>query len=331
MFDTLYIEEAVREHPRTVEILQRFKDRQVVECRHYGELFNARQQNFRLQKTRPALILANKQGKRVLPAPSGYGIGAQHNYYFSHMLNCIYDCRYCFLQGMYRSAHTVLFVNYEDFIDDIKRAAKQHADEAVHIFSGYDGDSLALEPLSGFAEQFIAALRDVPNIWLELRTKSTQIRGLLDTAPWPNCIVAYSFTPPDISAALEHKVPKFEQRLAAIKKLQDKGWPVGLRFDPLIYSDDFELQYRGMFEKIFGMLDGDKIHSISFGPFRMPEKFYQQMVSLYPQEKLFAGAMHKQAGMMTYPTTQETMMREACEQLLLQHVSAEQLFPCLLD
>ena len=31
------------------------------------------------------------------------------------MLNCVYDCRYCFLQGMYRSANYVLFVNYDDF------------------------------------------------------------------------------------------------------------------------------------------------------------------------------------------------------------------------
>ena len=30
------------------------------------------------------------------------------------MYNCIYDCRYCFLQGMYSSANFVLFVNFEE-------------------------------------------------------------------------------------------------------------------------------------------------------------------------------------------------------------------------
>ena len=25
------------------------------------------------------------------------------DWYFSHMLNCLYDCRYCFLQGMSRN------------------------------------------------------------------------------------------------------------------------------------------------------------------------------------------------------------------------------------
>ena len=37
--------------------------------------------------------------KLVHPVPATYGIGGDENYYFSHMLNCLYDCRYCFLQG----------------------------------------------------------------------------------------------------------------------------------------------------------------------------------------------------------------------------------------
>ena len=31
------------------------------------------------------------------------------------MYNCLFDCRYCFLQGMYNSSNFVIFVNYEDF------------------------------------------------------------------------------------------------------------------------------------------------------------------------------------------------------------------------
>jgi len=30
-------------------------------------------------------------------------------------LNCVYDCEYCYLQGMYPSANIVVFVNFEDF------------------------------------------------------------------------------------------------------------------------------------------------------------------------------------------------------------------------
>ena len=113
MIEEIYIEESLLEHPRARAILQRFPDASVTTCARYGEIFNRKAQNFRLQKIRPALILAEKFSGHVLPAPPEYAIGGDLNYYFSHMLNCIYDCRYCFLQGMYRSAHYVVFVNYE--------------------------------------------------------------------------------------------------------------------------------------------------------------------------------------------------------------------------
>ena len=45
------------------------------------------------------------------------------------MLNCLYDCRYCFLQGMYRSANYVLYVNYEDFTKDIDTLLEQADNE----------------------------------------------------------------------------------------------------------------------------------------------------------------------------------------------------------
>jgi hypothetical protein len=101
MFETIYIEEGAKDLPLTQEILERFSNATKIPCHRYTEIFNRKAQNFRLQKLKPTLILANKFDKLILPTPEGYGIGARHNYYFSHMLNCIYDCRYCFLQGMY--------------------------------------------------------------------------------------------------------------------------------------------------------------------------------------------------------------------------------------
>ncbi|SVD49612.1 uncharacterized protein METZ01_LOCUS402466, partial [marine metagenome] len=66
-----------------------------------------------------------------MATPEGYGIGGKNNYYFSHMLNCIYDCRYCFLQGMYRSAHYVLFVNYDEFFGAMDAKLMAHDGEDV--------------------------------------------------------------------------------------------------------------------------------------------------------------------------------------------------------
>ena len=82
MINTLYIEENVRHHPRTLTICERFPQARKIICERYGEVFNPKAQNFRLQKKNPALILAEKYKNFALPAPLGYGIGADKNYYF---------------------------------------------------------------------------------------------------------------------------------------------------------------------------------------------------------------------------------------------------------
>ena len=115
-FDVFYIEKSLICDVQVVSLIEKYKPKHVITCDHYKEIFNRKSQNFRLQKRKPALILASKKGELVFPVPPKFGIGSQYNYYFSHVLNCIFDCRYCYLQGMYESAHYVLFLNFEDFI-----------------------------------------------------------------------------------------------------------------------------------------------------------------------------------------------------------------------
>ena len=186
MISTIYIEDEIRDHPVTKEVLSRFPKATLIACERYSEVFNRKAQNFRLQKKKPSLILAKKHKGFVLEAPDSYGIGGENNYYFSHMLNCIYDCRYCFLQGMYRSAHYVLFVNYEDFTTEIENVLNQHNKEKVWFYSGYDCDSLALDPVTNFSEFILNFFQQQQRAYLEFRTKSTQIRSLLKTDPMEN-------------------------------------------------------------------------------------------------------------------------------------------------
>jgi spore photoproduct lyase len=327
---TIYIEQAILDSPRVVEILHRFPQARQIVCERYGEVFNPKAQNFRLQKQQPALILANKHNRFVLPAPAGYNIGSTHNYYFSHILNCLYDCRYCFLQGMYQSAHYVLFVNYEDFQQQIAQICADAQGDAVHFFSGYDCDSLALEPVTGFAQQFLNFFDTVPNAWLELRTKSTQIRSLLNRPVQPRCIVAFSLSPESVALKVEAKAPPLYKRLEALTKLQQQGWLIGLRFDPLIYQSDYKQHYQAFFAQVFAKVKLEQLHSVSLGVFRLPESYFKKIHKLYPEEKLFAAALQQQNGMVSYTAELEQEMMRYCAELLLSYIPAEKFFPCRL-
>ncbi len=328
MIGSIYIEDAVADHPRTLEICGRFPKAARIPCGRYGEVFNPRSQSFRLQKRRPSLILAEKNGRFVLPTPAGYGIGARRNFYFSHMLNCLYDCRYCFLQGMVRSAHYVVFVNYEDFFAAIRETLAEAPGEDACFFSGYDCDSLAFEGVTRFVERALPRFRDLPRAWLELRTKSTRIESLLASRPLERCVVAFSFTPPEVSEALEHKVPPVERRIAAMRRLAGRGWRLGLRFDPLIYWPGFRLQYRELFDRVFAAVDGAALHSVSLGPFRLPTPFFRRLERAYGDEPLVAGPFEDRGGTVSYRQDLEDEMVGFCTEELARRVPAEKLFPC---
>ena len=328
MIETVYIEESVREHPRAVAVLSRFKDVRQIVIERYGEVFNPKSQNFRLQKQKPALILAKKYRNFVHVAPENYGVGGHRNYYFSHMLNCLYDCRYCFLQGMYRSAHYVLFVNYEDFQEEIRTICKKSPREEIYFFSGYDCDSLALEPVTRFAEDFLPFFAGLPNAWLELRTKSTQIRNLTAINSLPRVINAFSLSPQELVDKVEARTPSLKRRLAAIKALQEHGWLIGLRFDPLVYQAGYQQQYQRLFEQVFEIIDTSLLHSVSLGVFRLPDAYFKAMHKLYPEERLFAGLLHQKNGMTSYKAGVEREVLRFCMEQLSFHVPAGKLFPC---
>lgn len=327
MYKYIYVETDISAHPRTIEILRRFPQACIIGCDRYTEVFNRKAQDFRLQKQQPALILARKHTGHIQVAPSGYGVGGHYNFYFSPMLNCLYDCRYCFLQGMYRSASHVIFVNYEDFSKAIlTKAAKFSKDEQVWFFSGYDCDSLALEPIAGMAKFFLDEFEASGNAWLEVRTKSTQIRSLIGRNSMRNVVCAFSLTPSEISKRIEPRVPSVEKRLAAMLRLQERGWSIGLRFDPLIYVTDYRQQYQNLFETTFSALDSQLIHSVSIGVFRLPRDFYKVMTRLYPDDAFLAQPFVRQDGQISYPLLLESEMKKWCLTQLTRYIDGQKLF-----
>ena len=328
MIETIYVEEAIRNHPRTKLILTKFKKSRIISINNYGEIFNKRNQNFRIQKANPCLILSNKRDSFVLPAPEGFGIGSSKSFYFSHMYNCIYDCRYCFLQGMYSSANYVIFVNFEDFDIAIKKTIKKHINSKLTFFSGYDCDSLALENVTGFAKHILPTFKTYPQIEIEFRTKSVQKEPFLSMKPLQNVIVAYSLMPELMSNSLDNKAPLISKRISVISELASKGWKIGLRFDPLIHGENWKELYRELLEHIYNNISLDCLHSVSFGPLRFPKRMFKDIFKLYPKEPLFTSPLSLNNKIISYDMEIEEEMTSYCKDISLKYVNKNRIFKC---
>ena len=278
----LYIEEEILNNKRALRIEKKLKYENKIVCKSYKEVFNPKNQNFRIQKKEPSIILATKKKNLILKAPKKFSIGLSENYYFSHMLNCIYDCNYCFLQGMFNSAHFVIFVNYEDFFVDIKDILKQKSSN-ICFFSGYDCDSLALEDLTGFIDFFLKKFIQLKSGTLEIRSKSTNIKSIKKIDPSNNIIPAFSLNPEHSIKSHEHNTPKLINRLNAIKELQNLGWNIGIRFDPFIWYGDLS-EMSMFFKEIFSSIKKKKVHSVTIGNFRMANDYLKRIVKINPTD-----------------------------------------------
>jgi len=273
MIDTIYIEQQIAENIKTKRIIKKLKPKNVISCGNYKEIFNLKKQNFRVQKNKPSMILAKKTNNFLLETPKKFSIGGGKNYYFSHMYNCIFDCQYCYLQGMFNSANYVIFVNFESFIREIKKKLKENPEEDVYFFSGYDCDSLALENTTNFANYFIKFFKKFSRGFLELRTKSCQIQQFLKINASKNIIFAWSLNPDQIIIKYEYKTPNLKKRLDSIISMQKRSWNIGLRFDPIIFDKNFEKIYDNFFDYVFQRLDVKLIHSVTLGSFRLPNSY----------------------------------------------------------
>ena len=182
--------------------------------------------------------------------------------------------------------------------------------------------------MSKFVDYFVHWFSEHPQFTLEIRTKSTQVRDLLEIEPAPNCVIAMSFTPQEVYQLWEHRIPALSKRLEALSRLQQQGWPIALRFEPLIYLEGFQRHYEQLFAQVFTRLDGESIHSVSTGLFRMPKKFYRNIAAIYPDEALFARKVEEQDGLVTQPRETEQEMLEVVENLLFRYVDKRQYYHC---
>lgn len=278
-FSHIYVEKAVKDHPRTKRILQKFPQANIIFIDHYKDVFCRKRQNFILQQKTQNLILGTKQGNLIYKgAPVCQNFGNENFYYASCIMNCIYDCEYCYLKGMYPSGNMVIFVNLEDIFDEVRNHLKKHA---MYLCISYDTDMLAMEPVAGYTKEWISFAETQINLWerlkIEIRTKSADSRFWQTHSPVPGIIYAITLSPQAVIDAYEHKTPSLKQRLASAKEAIQRGFPVRLCFDPMLYCKGWELQYSEMLKRVFAEINMDKIEDVSVGTFRVSQDYLKKM------------------------------------------------------
>lgn len=279
-FSHIYVEKDALAYPVCKQILDFFSSRspQTILIQKYQEVFGRTHQNFTIQKNSPSLILAVKHGNFLYPgAPVCQNFGFQHFYYTSFVMNCLFDCEYCYLQGMYPSSHIVIFVNLEDYFTQLHGLLAKHP---VYLCISYDTDLLALDAFTGFISRYLDFAAGEPLLTTELRTKSAVLitepeRWSADTKE--RFILAYTLSPDEVQRHFEHHTPSLKQRLCALRHMAASGFPVRLCFDPLLRIQNYKQVYKDFFQEVKTELADIEIRDASIGVFRISDAYLKQM------------------------------------------------------
>ena len=298
-FSHIYIESAIKDHPRTQKILAKFPGATVVEIDHYKDVFCRSRQSCTLQHRSQNLILAARQGTLLYEgAPVCQSFGNQYFYYTSCAMNCIFDCEYCYLKGMYPSANIVIFVNLEDYFAEVEQMLNDHP---LYLCVSYDTDLLALEHLTGYVREWCDFAKEHEDLVIEIRTKCAVKSIAEELRPVDGVIYALTLSPQAVIERYEHHTPSLKQRLDFASKLIDSGCAVRLCFDPMIYLPDWEQEYARLFQQVCDVIDMDGVVDVSVGTFRISQDYLKKMRKQEPNCALVWFPFQNENGYYHYP------------------------------
>ena len=312
-FSHIYVESQSIDSDIAEQSFKRFPKAKIIEIEDYKKIFNKNGQDFQIQKLSTKLILAKKQPPFIYPATDIIqDSGFSNFYYCTPILNCIYNCEYCFLQGMYSSANIVVFTNTVEVKDAVKKQIieRKYPDEPLLLSLSYNTDILALENILPLTKQWIDFANNTDDLFMEIRTKSGLTSSFNKLKPSKKILFAWTLSPNNIIQKYEHKTPLLERRIMSIQKIVDSGWPVRLSFDPILIYPNWKEDYKQMFERIKETISGDKIFDITIGVFRMSDDFYNRIKKTKPDSDLFYNNYDNSNNVKTVTKDQKEMVRD---------------------
>lgn len=320
----IYVEKDIKDNPLTEFILNKYHKANVIEINHYKDVFSRQRQNIVNQRKSQALILARKEGELVYKgSPMCQDFDNENFYYTSCTMNCIFDCEYCYLKGMYPTSNIVVFVNIEDIFEEVSKLCK---DRKIYLCVSYDTDLIALDNLTNYIGKWVEFVSGEPNLTIEIRTKSHRKDIYDKLIPNSRVIFAYTMSPEEVINEYEHKTASLKDRIDAADYAISKGFTVRLCFDPMIYCKDFKTQYENMVNMVFNRISCQKIRDISVGSFRISSDYLKVMRHKMPDSAICQFPFETVDGICTFPSKIKMQMEEHLIGCLTKYIDESKIF-----
>jgi len=286
-FSEIYLDEAAKDDEITARLVDSFSKITPITI-HDKDKFQEKLSRFSLTRGKRTLWITHFKGKFLKPCPGTAPSYRCCNYLvINETTNCPIDCSYCILQGYINNPAITVYTNYQKILDEMDELSQRNPDRILRVGTGELTDSLALDPLTGISEKLIRKTQALPNVLLELKSKTDHIDHLIHL-PSDKVVLSWSVNPEEIVQSEEHKSVKIVKRLKAAQRAGKKGFLIGLHFDPLLYFPGWETAYERLLLLIGEFVDPSRVAWISLGSLRYPISLKEIAQSRFSRSKIFS-------------------------------------------
>ena len=327
-FSHIYVEKDAIEYPLAKIALSKFTGSTIIKVDHYKDVFNRKGQNFQMQKLSMKLILAKKR-EPLLYEGSGMiqDFDTPNVFYNTPILNCLYNCDYCFLQGMYDSGNLVVFVNEQDMMDAIDARVSDPKDSSkpTVVSISYNTDLLAMENILPLSRRWIDYVRGKKDTIIEIRTKSALFNAISDMNPIDNVILSWTLSPESICSQYEAAAPPLKRRVNSVKNALADGWKVRLCFDPIILVENWFEIYSRFFNELFVELNGNQIKDVTLGVFRMNKDYFNRIRKRDPKSDIYFSEYSIEKGIVAVKGQDRELAMNKIQNILTDFISKDKI------
>jgi spore photoproduct lyase len=175
--------------------------------------------------------------------------------------SCGFDCSYCSIQSFYNQ-NTITFDS--SFADKLLNL-NLDKNKTYHIGTGQASDSLMFGNREGVLDALFEFARLNPNVLLEFKTKSDNIKYLLENAVPKNIICTWSLNTSTIIQNEEHLTASLDKRINAARAMANKGVKVGFHFHPIVEYEGYLDEYKAVYDKLLTTFKPQEVALVSFG------------------------------------------------------------------
>jgi spore photoproduct lyase len=222
--------------------------------------------------------------------------------------SCGFDCSYCSIQSFYNQNQIGIDKDFKQKLQNLEL----DKDKIYHIGTGQSSDSLLWGNRDGILDALFEFARKYPNVILEFKTKSNNIKYLLENDVPKNIICTWSLNTQTIIDNEEHLTASLDERINSARALANKGVLVGFHFHPIVVYKNYLDEYKKIYDRLLDQFSSDEVVLISMGTLTFIKPVIKKLRQRELKTKILQMPFETINGKQSYTIEQKKQMFKHC-------------------